>query len=264
MAKPEVLKALNNLQEVIDSMKKCLHCGNCGEILIDPYVLPCGHTVCINHTYENEETRPLVCKSCGRIYEQNYRTISNKFVMDLADMVHKPSFNSFLCFLKDSAMKTYDKIDSKIGLEKLILKCEILKADPFFLVYNEINEIMNRLQLKKENDGLNESICEEDKVETENLIEELTTYKNECRDHLNTPEFSQKLDKLMVDEIETELKACLTFLEALESNEDKVKINEANKRYIEIIDIKMENFIQNELFLNKLNFYKYKINQIKF
>ena len=272
MSKSDFLKAskaIKDLNEIVSVMVNCRHCG---KTLTDPYVLPCGHTVCIEHVYTDgipldlDQTKPITCKLCGKFYG-NYRTLRNELVKNLVDAVnitHDDLNRNLLPFLSDFDVEMYDNNDSqdsKVALEKLIKKCIILKSDPYSLVYDEINELMNKAQVKKE---LNEdnSDSEQDKAAAEKTIEELEAYRNECREHLNTPEFADKRATLLIDEIEDQLNLCFDFLKASESNEDTVKINEANNRYIQFINPKIESFIQNELFLNKLSYYKTKM--IKF
>jgi hypothetical protein len=255
-------KAIKDLKEIVSVMVNCPHCR---ETLTDPYLLPCGHTVCIKHVFKvgktTGQTKPITCKICGK-YNRNYRAQRNELVKNLVDIVDV-SYNDInsdlLPFLSDFDVQMYDNNDSqdsRVALEKLITKCRILKSDPYMLVYDEINELMNNAQVKKE---LNEdnSDSEQNKAEAEKIIKELEAYRNECREHLNTLDFADKRATLMVDEIENQLNVCFDFLKVCESNkEDTVKINEANNRYIQIINPKIESFIQNELFLNKLNYYK--------
>ena len=259
----DVLQAKNALSKVIGDIIICPHCGY---TLNKRYVLPCGHTVCIKHVYKNGQqssrTKTITCKIC-KLYHLEYETVKNELVKDLVDVVNTSSISKLVYFLNDFDINKYDKNDqkhSKIGLENLIVQCEIVKNDPFELVYKEVSEIVNYVQLKKElNEGKNEKI----KEDAERLIAELTAYKNQCQEHLNTMEFKWKRDKL-VEDIESQLKACLKFLEIPESNEDMTKINEANNKYIEIINHKFENFIKNELLLNKLSSYKDKMKRFEY
>lgn len=259
----DVLQAKNALNQVIDDIIRCSHCH---QNLRRPFVLPCGHTVCIKHVYKNGQkssrTKTITCKVCGE-YHQDYETIENEMIKDIVDVLDTSSISRLLCFLNDFDINKYDKNDqkhSKIRLESLIIQCEIVKNDPFELVYKEVNEIMNYVQLKKElNEGKNEKI----KDDAERLIAELTAYRNQCREHLNTMEFKWKRDKL-IEDTESQLKACLKFLEIPESNEDMTRINEANNKYIEIINHKFENFIKNELLLNKLSSYKDKMKRFEY
>lgn len=257
-------KAIKDLKEIVSVMVNCPHCG---EKFNDPYVLPCGHTVCIKHVFKDgipsNQTKPITCKICGN-YNRNYHAQRNELVKNLVDLVDV-SYNDInsdlLQFLNGFDVNTYDNNDSqdsKITLEKLITKCRFIKSDPYTLAYDEINELMNNAQVKKElNEGNSDS--EQDKAAAEKIIEELEAYRNECRGHLNTLEFVDKRDKLMVGEIEDQLNVCLDFLKASESNEDTVKINQANNRYIQFINAKIESFIQNELFLNKFSHFKTKM-----
>ena len=258
-------KAIKDLKEIVNVMVNCPHCG---ETLTDPYVLPCGHTVCIEHVFKvgktSGQTKPITCKKCGK-YNRNYLGQRNELVKNLVDIVnisHDDFKRNLLPFLSDFDVKMYDNNDSqdsKVALEKIITRCRILKSDPYMLVYDEINELMNNAQMKKEVNEYNSDI-EQDKAEAEKIIKELEAYRNECREHLNTSEFANKRATLMFDEIEDQLNTCFNFLKVRESNkEDTAKINEANNRYIQIINPKIESFIQNELFLNKLNYYKFQI-----
>ena len=261
----DISKAMKALDK-ITILKGCPHCK---QTLKKPYVLPCGHTVCKIHVCKEGRHRfnskIVTCKLCGKHHEGQYKKTKNKFATDLVSKVDSPSMRSLYDFLRFFNVDKYDKKDSqnsKIVLENLNSICCDLKNDPFTVVFNEINEIMNELQLQKVN-KLKISVENESEEKTstekeERFIDELTAYRNECREHLNTIEFKEKRDKL-IDDVEPQIKTCLKFLDFFKSTDDMTSINVANNKYVEVIDSKIDRFIQNELFLNKLRYYKDKM-----
>ena len=106
--------------------------------------------------------------------------------------------------------------------------------------------------MENQNEGINSAAEKEEK-----FIDELTTYRDECREHLNTLGFNEKRDKL-IDNVECKIKKCLRFFDLFKSTDDMTSINVANNKFVEVINSKIESFIQNELFLNKFNYFKDK------
>ena len=251
--------------EILKKIRNFKLCPHCNQILKKPFLLPCGHTVCKMHVRTCNFLKPIICKICGKSHEGYYKSINNVFVRDLlkkVDTVCMSSMRLFLLFLNQNEYDSYYSKDSKIYLEKIKSICFDLKNDPFTIVFNKINEIINEVQLQKVN-KLKISVENESEEKTstekeEKFIDELTAYRNECREHLNTIEFKEKLDKL-IDTVEPQIKSCLKFLDLFKSTDDMTSINVANNKYVEVINSKVDSFIQNELFLNKLSYYKDKI-----
>jgi hypothetical protein len=251
--------------ETLKKIRNFKLCPHCNQILKKPFLLPCGHTVCKMHVRTYNFLKPIICKICGKSHEGYYKSINNVFVRDLlkkVDTVCLSSMRLFLLFLNENEYNSYYSKDSKIDLEKIKSICFDLKEDPFTIVYNEINEIMNYVQLQKVNKleiSVENQTEEKNSTEKEEkFIEELTAYRNECREHLNTLEFKEKRDKL-INEVEPQIKTCLKFLDLFKSTDDTPSINVANNKYVEVINSKIETFLINELFLNKMSYYKDKM-----
>lgn len=256
------LKALTILDKII-TLKKCPHCR---QPLKKPFVLPCGHTVCKMHIFKRGwpgfNTKTITCKVCEERHEGDYTKIKNNFATDLVSKVNSYSMDSLYNFVLFFDVNKYDKNsqDSKIVFEKLSTICHDLKNDPYSIVFNKINEIIKPVQLQKVNklkksmENQNEEINSAAEKE-EKFIDELSTYRNECRGHLNTLEFKEKHDKL-IDSVESQIKTFLRFWDLFKSTDDMTSINVANNKYFEIINSKIESFIKNELFLNKFNYFK--------
>ena len=265
------MEKLNPFVSDLEAIKKIINfkkCPYCNQILNTPYLLPCGHTVCKMHVRTYNLLKPIRCKICELFHIGNYKpkNKNNVFVRELVKQVCLDSMkplNKFLPYLYGKEYNNYYSKDSKIVLENLNSICCDLKNDPFTIVFNEINEIMNEVQLQKVN-KLKISVENEESEEKtstekeEKFIDELTAYRNECREHLNTIEFKEKRDKL-IDDVEPQIKTCLKFLDLFKSTDDMTSINVANNKYVEVIKPKIDSFIQNELFLNKLSYYKDKI-----
>jgi hypothetical protein len=169
-------------------------------------------------------------------------------------LVSSSNITSLKMFLNNYDEYKNDPSDSRSKLERLLLKCEVLRKDPLMLVYNEINDIKNQVQFKKE---LVENENEKAKNDGDLLLAELEHYENECRVYLNTFEFDKNRNDL-IENVENQLMCGLKFLDICTSSAEKESIHLANNQYIRIIQEKIGIFIKNELFLNKLDLYKDK------
>lgn len=61
----------------MDKVLNALKCVNCREILSNPVMIPCGHTICEKHTQINENK--IVCLECGIQHE----IVLNKSVAEM-------------------------------------------------------------------------------------------------------------------------------------------------------------------------------------
>ena len=151
-----------------------IKCPICEFTLNSPIILPCGHSICKWHASDNDD-KSIKCVKC--LDEHSIPSNGfpqNQTLIDLIDAeIEQLDFG-----------ETYKK--AKLGCRNLdILHDEIesLIRDPSFFAYQKVNDLKNKVNIKREELKL---LIDE---ETDLLLDKLSKYETECKECLTTNEF---------------------------------------------------------------------------
>lgn len=120
----------------MNSFIQCLICKN---KLAEPVILPCGHTVCKEHTVNSSSKCPK-CQKSYQVPKKGY--ISNKLAENLLE-------NNNLEELEIGLEHTM-VIDSWENLKELLSDYERIRADPGFEINRVLDELRNKIDLRRE------------------------------------------------------------------------------------------------------------------
>lgn len=170
----------------MDIIKAAIKCANCNKVLSIPVVLPCGHSICREHTKNIENNKQLLCHKCGKTHKisKQQEFPVNEPLMDMINaQIESVNFGHVHQATRDSC--------SQLS-EQLMLTETILNDCECFL-HDWITDSKNRVYLKSE-----ELKLEIDNV-SQNLITRLENYEKECKENFKEPSFqssARELDKL--------------------------------------------------------------------
>ena len=243
------IKTKNRIKEM-DKVKKAITCFECLQTIESPVVLPCSHSICKYHLKSQKST--FICKECGVEHQIPMKTgfpknqaleyILEAKIMTMVDSV----------IFAEKHVEAQERCDR---LENLIKKAKCLSIDPNTNVRETVDGLRNRAHIKCEKLKL---IVDE---KTEDLLNLLKQYEQECNNQLKKNAKNQKEFQESLNKIETELRLWKSSLNELEFNENKWEaiVKDCSKS-MENLNVKMNNFEKSILGVEGgFEFYEYKV-----
>ena len=175
----------------MDYISSIIKCVNCESILSSPVLLPCGHSVCKKHTNEDVNSS-IRCGNCGEDHSIPPKSFPEiKALSMLIDAeIEKLDFGQFYHNAKYACK----------NLNNLHVEIESLLKDPIFSIYEQISDLKNKIEIKRE-----EFKLQIDK-ETDRLMEVVTRYETDFKELLTTSEYIDHAKSLDVSLKESESK----------------------------------------------------------
>lgn len=210
-----------------------LKCDNCENTLSLPVSLPCGHTICKEHTETTDEQ--ILCVQCN-VYHANKGFSVNKKFSQIASQLTSISFGPE----HKNAKKSCET------LRDLVTQIDLLIRDPKFYTHEEISVLKNRVHLKSE------QIKEEVERRTQKLLDQLEEYEKNCDQILKSSDHESncKSMQLVKDISHTELEKVSSVLNELKFDETEwKKIQLESDKRSEDLRQKL-NVFKNSLLLN--------------
>ena len=154
----------------IGEFKELFNCKFCFKLIEDPILLPCGESVCMQHSQEICSKECVFCDQEHSEPENGF--IPNKVIQRMLDLeVEKIS-------LHIQASDTCQKVISE--LTALDSQIDSIKRDPKNLIYEHFAKLRNDIDLRKENLA---SSLEKCYVES---IEEIRQAESKCDSRIHT------------------------------------------------------------------------------
>lgn len=226
-------------------MNNLLNCTNCSETLVDPVLLPCGHTICKSHEAKARDVSSinLRCKLC----DFDHEIPSNGFPSNLlAGAFLERDFKNL-----DLGCDYNEAVDSLNYLEELFCEIQTLKRDPEAEISQTIGELKTRIDLSRE--------IEKEKIDVKalQLIKELNEFETECISNWKKLHKENSLDNNL-ESVKKEIEIWRKQLDSFKKN--VFTWNNVTK----CSDIKSKKLkdelskLKDDLFLSKLNTYRRK------
>lgn len=145
-------------------MNSLIECPKCRQILVEPVLLPCSHTVCKKHA---DEKKKLTCPKC--LVEHDIPP-------------HGFLLNGFVCDLLE---REFEKIqlpvehrvafESMRNLRRLVEKIHTMSEHPDVAIHSVVSDLKSLIDLRREEEK--KKIDEEG----EKLVRELDEYERKCQ-----------------------------------------------------------------------------------
>lgn len=168
----------------MDKIKDAIKCVNCFSIINSPVIFPCGHSICKHHA-QSRSNNMIRCEKCGKDHSIPSDGFPNN--ESLASIIDTQVYDINLG-------EAYEQAKSDcLPLESLINQVNLFLADPSYQTREEIDEMRNRIFIKRE------ELKQEIDNETEKLIDKLNQYVKRLSAQLDETEFkkcSSKLDSI--------------------------------------------------------------------
>jgi hypothetical protein len=224
--------------EILESSIKCIECRN---ILDRPVLLPCGESICQSHLNKPAAETPTTyqCFGCGNAHvipEGGFflnKALHNIINTKIEKIKLLPEY--------DNACKSCKRLSAHLD------QFGLLKKDPYFFIYEALNELKVQTQMLREEYKL--KIDER----ADRILEELIEYETECKTRLDTTAYAVDLKDLdeIVAEIRAELQEWTQLLSKFDASEaDWVDIKHASNVYAIQLESRMSQ-IRNELLLSR-------------
>lgn len=160
---------MEHLQTSNDELKELIHCEICNQIYESPVILPCFHTVCLNHIDFGLKYKCVFCNQIHQIPDNGFPFDSR--VMKLIRInenyikIDKINYGKINRSAKESCQQ----------LEDLLDQSQTLAIDPYFYIHNYFSKLKNDIDLKKEEYIL--------MIETshEKIIRDIEHFENKCK-----------------------------------------------------------------------------------
>lgn len=166
----------------MNKVLNALKCVNCREVLSNPVILSCGHTVCQKHTQIDDDK--VVCSECG-IQHENKGFIVNKSMAEMID-AQLAAFD-----FGHQHKKTNESCDQ---LKNLIEKNDCLLNDLNYHINEEIGMLKYRIVLRSE------EIKKQINEITQEILDGLERFEVECKticgENAKASDFKGLMDKL--------------------------------------------------------------------
>lgn len=192
-------------------MDSLIKCSICKEILEEPVVLPCGHTVCKKHVKEDDSSIIIKCLECETVHEKAENRGFPKNIV--VEKLLRKSFDKL-----DLGTEHNDAVKAFREIKQLIDKIKRLREDPEFELDSVISKLKNEIDVRREE--AKQSIDNE----ALRLIKKLDDYERECKVSLKSQDLKQLNDaQNMIDWLEKDLKLWDNQIFTFEKNVDRWK-----------------------------------------
>lgn len=191
----------------MDKIQLAIKCPNCSKILSEPVMLPCGHSICQEHT--NVKQKQIVCWKCGKSHENNDFPINEPLKDIIAAQVAAIDLSNFH---KDAKL-------SINRLEKKLTQSEVILNDPAYFVHESVTDLKNKVELKAEELKL---LIDET---SQKLLFDFGEYEKECAENIRTskPNSGVSEFKKLANKTREKLTSWEVFLNELKYDEEKYK-----------------------------------------
>ena len=226
----------------MDSLEESIKCKSCDEVISQPVILYCGHSICKYHVdIAVEENQKLIkCYICDESFDiptkgfVRNRALENLMEVDIDELDLGEEYNS-----------AFDKCNY---FGDLLEQLSPIKNDPETRIHTVLSELRDKVILRRED--LKQDI---DKKAQE-FINKINDYEKECKSFI-------ELDSTSIDdkiyEWGNDLEKSQQFLKTLKRNAKKWN-SISNKMLDNLKDIQTELIQLNEkLFLNRLDEFMY-------
>lgn len=186
------------MQKILNALK----CANCRNILSSPVTLPCGHTICQEHTRVADEH--IICLECGCRHENKGEFAANKALTDMIEA----QLSSF-----DFGPRYKECVKLCETLREQLEKNELAVNDVNYFIHDSIEQLRNKVLLKSEQLKL-----KVDEI-TQELLDDLANYENECKEKRHS-----KL--VFVDEIKRQNNAAKKSYEKWTNELNELKVDD--------------------------------------
>jgi hypothetical protein len=153
----------------IEKINSLFNCGFCRELFQTPVLLPCGEIICRKDLSSLVLPYDSSLISCCFCYKDHVRPVDDfpvvKRMVDLIELGND----------KINFGKTYEYGVSLLKeFDRTIKELETIGKDPYYFVYNNLHEIKNQCDLRRENLKMD--------IDNyfDNILSEIDKYKAEC------------------------------------------------------------------------------------
>ena len=162
-----------NINQQLNQIFTCQICKK-KKYFKDPVTLPCGTNVCNEHVVliENAENQPLFytckCQICSQDHLSNQAVFSTN--IGIAELL---KLNLHL----DDLTKKEEELIGELELvaQDLTLLCN----DPYNYIFDQLNEVRNRIDLRREN------LIEKVHLMLDEALKKINAFEEECKINLN-------------------------------------------------------------------------------
>lgn len=191
----------------MNKIQSAIKCPKCSKVLSTPIILPCGHSICQEHT--GVEQKQIVCEKCGRSHE-NIEFPINEQLMEIID-AEVASINFGV--VHEDATQSFNLLD------EALTRFETILNDPIYFVHESVTDLKSKINLKTEELKL---LIDET---SQRLLNELDEYEKQCTENIETSRPESGLDefKKLRDETRAKMRSWSNFLNQLKYDEDKYK-----------------------------------------
>lgn len=228
----------------MNKIQAAIKCPNCSKVLAIPVGLPCGHSICQEHT--NAEKDEIICQECGESHP-NKSFVVNKPLMELiAAQIESINFG----VVHQAAKSSCDR------LEQDLISAETVLNDLSCFIHESVSVLKNKVNLKTEELKL--------RIDQANqkLVNELDEYEKQCIANLDSMTFMTDAGefKKLKDATRESLAACINLLNELQYDEKKYKTAklDCDKSAIDLLN-RLESF-KRIVFMCQLEIKKKHIN----
>lgn len=163
---------------IIDKINDAIKCSNCKERLKSPVLMPCGHSICNHHVTEP----PILCLKCNAFFgiPLNGFPIGKSLEILLELNIEYINLGKDYFSISDNCKLFGDLLD----------RFDKIKNDPETRIKEEISEIKNKVDLRRE------ELKQEIDKESLEMIEKLDDFEKDCIASIKSdPKLNKKLEK---------------------------------------------------------------------
>lgn len=229
----------------MDKILNAIKCANCRNVMDSAVLLPCGCSICLKHAENVKET--IFCCNCEIDHPLSFSHGPFRQNTALTEIINAQinNLDSLFCQEFKDAKKSCSRLD------ELIINIEQVLKDPFNFIYEAIEGLKYVIQLKVEENKLNN--------EGDDEFAKLDEFKASCKANLKSSEYLENSDDFEMKKKKTrqELEKWMATLNELKENEPEwIKINVDSEKAIECFQNDFDKFKRECLLQKRFKAYR--------
>ena len=122
----------------MNRIQAAIKCPNCSKVLSTPVVLPCGHSICQEHTNVDQDT--ILCQKCGKSHRNRDLMVNESLMEMITAQIGSIDFGT----VHLNATKSCDRLNEALAT------VETLLGDLDGFIDESVANLKNRVYLKSD------------------------------------------------------------------------------------------------------------------